>query len=322
MNTNKQVAVFLWKGKKAVTYLPWLCLPPIALSTALLFTYMQQSRSLWEALQNERFLIAAAWSFLPALIILFYIQALSYLLDMKFHGGGYQLKRIKKQFTYGVLIPGLFLAIYYNIYYAAYDKNIFKRKYFQIEFPMAMTAISGANVGYMFWYLYTMERRKSGKKKQLAPLNGTPTKKYGYHKAISVNDGARELLIVAKDIICVMRWDKIGTILLRTGEAVQIDNTLDEILAMLDGRFFAKSNRWCVINLRQVANIVYENENFNRIRYKPAAQLILQHLKPEVDKILEKEGRSEFLTTDKYKLSRSFRKNFMERLEALRRTKA
>jgi len=321
MNTNKQLAVFLWKGKKAVTYLPLLCLPPIALLTALLFTYMQQSRSLWEALQNERFLIAAAWSFLPALIILFYIQALSYLLDIKFHRGGYQLKRIKKQFTYGVLIPGLFLAIYYNIYYAAYGKNIFKRKYFQIEFPLAMTAISGVNAGYMFWYLYMMERRKSDKQKQLAPLNGIPTKKYGYHKAISVNDGARELLIVVKDIICIMRWDKIGAILLRTGEVVQIDNTLDEILAVLDGRFFAKSNRWCIINLRQVTHTVYKNENYSLIRYKCKVEVLLETLEPQVDKMLEAYRKSEFLTEDKYKLSRNFRKNFEERLETLRRVR-
>lgn len=319
MNTNKQVAVFLWKGKKAVTYLPWLCLPPIALLAALLLTYAQQSRSPWDALQNERFLIAAAWSFLPALIIVFYIQALSYVLDLKFHRRGYQSARIKKQFFYGVLVPSLFLATYYNIYYAAYGKNIFKRKYFQVEFPMAMAAIAGVNVGYMFWYLYRMERRRSARRKQLA-LAGVRARKQGYHKAIGVKDGGSGRLIVVKDIICIMRWDKIGAILLKTGEVVQVSNTLDELLAMLDDRCFARSNRWCIINLRKVANTIYENENFSKIRYKPAMQKILQSLRPEVDKMLEKEGKSEFLTTDKYKLNRKFRKSFEAKLYALRKT--
>jgi hypothetical protein len=320
MNTNKQLAVFLWKGKKAVTYLPWLCLPPIALLAALFFTYMQQSRSPWEALQNERFLIAAAWSFLPALIIAFYIQGLSYVLDLKFHRRGYQSARIKKQFCYGVLIPCLFLATYYSIYYAAYGKNIFKRKYFQIEFPMATSVITGLNMGYMLWYLYRIERRRSAKRNRLTLLDANRAKRQGYHNEITVNNGRRKTVVVTKDIICIIRWDKVGVILLKTGKVVQIDNTLNEMLAMLDLRFFAKSNRWCIINLRQVALTVYENENFSEIRYKPTALKVLQYLESDVDKTLEKEGRSEFLTMDKYRLNRNFRKSFEAKLYALRKT--
>lgn len=319
MNTNKRLAVFLWNGKKVVTYLPWLCLPPLALVAALLLTYAQQSRSLWEALQHERFLIAAAWSFLPALLILFYIQGLSYLLDMKFYRRGYLLKRIKKQGLYGLLIPALFLATYYNIYYAAYGKNIFKRKYFQIEFPMAMVAISGMNVGYMFWHLFVMETRKSGRRKQITQSLLSSAEQKIYPKEIELNNKGRRISLTVSDIICIMRWDKVGTVLLKTGETVQMDNTLDEILEMVDGGLFARSNRWCIISLRQVSHVVYINENFSTIRYRLTAKHLLERLKPEVDKILEKDGRDGLLTEDKYKLSRQYRKSFLEKLAAMGR---
>src|SRR5690606_17372043 len=106
------------------------------------------------------------------------------------------------------------------------------------------------NMGYMLWYLYRLERRRSARRNRLALLDGNRAKRQGYHNEITVNNGRRKRVVVTKDIICIIRWDKVGVILLKTGKVVQIDNTLNEMLAMLDLRFFAKSNRWCIINLR------------------------------------------------------------------------
>jgi hypothetical protein len=332
MNKIKRLAVFLWNGKKTVKYLPWLCLPPIALLTALYFTFAQQSGSFPDVLQNRRFLIACAWSFLPAIILLFYIQALNYVLDVKFSWHKKPWKRLKRQLFMGVLLPGLFLASYYTVYYSAYGKNVFHRKYFQIEFPMALLAITCVNFVYMTRYLLVKGIREMGpsqesllsRKQEELPaiyqniLDGDRT----HSDEVIILSKKKKVLIKIAEIVCVMRWERMGALLLETGVVYQMDNTLDYMLDLLDSSIFVKTNRWCIINLRYVDDAIYKDENGSRIVFNEEAVTLFEKLRPEVSEMLKEHGKSGFLTTDKYKLSRSFRKNFMERLEALRQTEA
>jgi|GEM_PF-1243924 len=346
MKKLKHWASFLYNGEKIVNYLPWVCIPPIAMVVAFLFTYAQQSNTLWQTSRHTRFWIACAWSFLPALLILAYVQAITYILDVHFSWREMTIERIKRQVLYAVILPMLFLASFYSIYFMAYGKSIIKRKYFQIEFPMGAIAMMGLNLGYACHFLFMMGKQAAAayeedllneQREKLILLtknreikeafsrfgNAREEDRKAYQKEITVNSGDTDTSIRVEHIICVLRWADLGAILMDDGTVYTMHSTLEYVRKLLDERIYAKCNRWCIVNLRHVAYTVTDknNKNGKQIIYKKNTRELLESMQEKETQLLRKCGENSYRPSDKYLLNRSFWKNVDQNMEALKKEK-
>lgn len=327
-----------------MTVLKFLFILLLSFFAAFFMTYAQQSKTLDAVLHSERFWIAVGWSFLPALTVIAFVLVITYRLDFRYDWRKQFQKRLKMQWIYGMTLPVVFLIGYFSIYYATYNKSIVKRKYFQIEFPMSLLGITVLNFASAAYYAFrpvkTEQNQRPGNfllqrfgqdilQKEVSLFgNGRPgmeegspmPEKKNYTEEITVSSGKKQKRIKVQHIICLLKWEQAGLVLLDNGKVYGITRKLDYYVAMLDERYFARSNRWCIINLHHVQQTEYNKEavNSRHIIYKASTGVLLGKMSNREKMMLGSNGvNGDSFLKEKYRLNRSYKEAFEKKLELL-----
>lgn len=204
--------------------------------------------SFFEVLLTDLYYIAMAGSIIIAFVLITFVRWVTIKLDRRFGWTERTVERVGLQVLLGWVAPGLFAFLLAFIYFSLRGLNILDTLYLRFDYPIILVMIIILNLYYLAYYFY--ERMQFAEKAvvnspiTLEEIDGT------MQPTFLVNQGRKSIPVPIADIAYFFRNGDYNFLRTFHGDDYMINQSLDEVQALLHATDFFRANRQMLVSRR------------------------------------------------------------------------